>query len=187
LHLSAAQASRAGGQSELPRRLCGLPTGGSSTRTVLTLRSRWSQRRTGVPRPSSPAVPLPCHSQQSRTVPSGQPRIRPKRLRPAPFSTFAADSPVQPGFASRGSIGQGLDRLAVPGRPMRSLVARGTGNAVRRPRPDGTADPEQEAANLSCAIIPHAGLSPRPDGGLPQCRGTRPSPWVKGSLWTSSV
>jgi hypothetical protein len=30
----------------------------------------------------------------------------------------------------------------------------GIGNAVRRPRPDGTADPEQESANLSCAMIP---------------------------------
>jgi len=45
--------------------------------------------------------------------------------------------------------------LAVPGPPIRSLVAGGTGNAVRRPRPDGTADPEQESANLSCAMIPH--------------------------------
>jgi hypothetical protein len=48
----------------------------------------------------------------------------------------------------------GLDRLAVPGRPMRSLVAGGAGNAVRRPRPEGTADPEQESVNLSCAMIP---------------------------------
>jgi hypothetical protein len=30
----------------------------------------------------------------------------------------------------------------------------GTGNALWRPRPDGTADPEQESANLSCAMIP---------------------------------
>ena len=36
---------------------------------------------------------------------------------------------------------------AVPGRG-------GTGNAVRRPRPDETADPEQDSANLSCVMIP---------------------------------
>jgi len=35
-----------------------------------------------------------------------------------------------------------------------SIKRQGTGNAVRRPRPDGTADPEQESANLSCAMIP---------------------------------
>jgi hypothetical protein len=48
----------------------------------------------------------------------------------------------------------GLDRLAVPGRPVRSLVAEGTGNAVRCPRPGGTADPAQQSASLSCAMIP---------------------------------
>src|SRR5829696_333890 len=83
-------------------------------------------------------------SASSSTVPSRQPRTTLPRARPAPTPILAGGSSARTGYASRGSIGQGLDRLAVPGRPMRSLVARETGNAVRRPRPDGTADPAQE-------------------------------------------
>ena len=55
-----------------------------------------------------------------------------------------------------GRLVAGFDRLAVPGRADASLVAEGPGNAVCRPRPDGTADPEQESANLSNAMIPPA-------------------------------
>jgi hypothetical protein len=40
---------------------------------------------------SRAAVPLPCHSQRSLPVPSGQPRTTPRRLGPASFPIFAGD------------------------------------------------------------------------------------------------
>jgi hypothetical protein len=49
------------------------------------------------------AVPLACHSQQSCPAPSGQPGTTPRRLRPAPFPTFAGGHPARSGFASRRS------------------------------------------------------------------------------------
>jgi hypothetical protein len=53
-----------------------------------------------------------------------------------------------------GRLVAGLDRLAVPGRPMRSLVAGGDRKRRTASATGRTADPEQESANLSCAMIP---------------------------------
>ena len=65
------------------------------------LRSSWRLRN---PRTSSsPAVPLPCHSQRSWPVPSGQSGTTPQRPRPVPSSTGGGDDPSRSGFASRGS------------------------------------------------------------------------------------
>ena len=52
---------------------------------------------------SSPAVPLPCHSQRSWLVSSGQSRTTPQRARPAPITVSQGDDPARSGFASRGS------------------------------------------------------------------------------------
>jgi hypothetical protein len=58
---------------------------------------------------SSPAVPLACHSQQSRPVPSGQPRTTPRRPQPAPFAKDAGSQHSRSGFGSKGSLGPSLD------------------------------------------------------------------------------
>ena len=51
--------------------------------------SSWRQHRQPVPPSSSPAVPLACHSQQSRSVPSGQPRTTPRPPSPAALPRLA--------------------------------------------------------------------------------------------------
>jgi hypothetical protein len=53
---------------------------------------------------SSLAVPLACHSQPSRPVPSGQPRTTPRRPQPAPFAKDAGSQHSRSGFGSRGSL-----------------------------------------------------------------------------------
>jgi hypothetical protein len=85
-----------------------LPTRRVSPGTGLTLRSSWCRDFRALRRSSSSGVPLPCHSQRSRPVLSGQPRTTPQRPRPAPFSIVAGGNPARSGFASRGSIGRGL-------------------------------------------------------------------------------
>jgi hypothetical protein len=47
--------------------------------------------------------PVPCHSQRSRPVPSGQPRTTPRRAQPAQFPDLAGEDPTRSGFGSRGS------------------------------------------------------------------------------------
>ena len=85
-----------------------LPTMQRSPRTGLILRQWRSQRRNRIPGSSPAAVPLACHSQQSRPVPSGQPRTTMKRPRPAPFAILAGDSSTRSGFGSRWSVDRGL-------------------------------------------------------------------------------
>jgi hypothetical protein len=41
--------------------------------------------------PRAGPVPLPCHSQRSRAVPSGHPRIIPRPPWPAPFPAFTSN------------------------------------------------------------------------------------------------
>ena len=64
-------------------------------------------------------------------------------------STLRKQAPVQ--NPDRDAV-EACIGLAVPGRPI-GPWSRRTGNTVRRPRPDGTADPAQESANLSCAMV----------------------------------
>jgi len=80
-----------------------LPTRRVSPGSGLTLRSSECRDFRILRTSSSPAVPLPCHSQRSRPVLSGQPRTTPQRPRPAPFSIVAGGNPARSGFASRGS------------------------------------------------------------------------------------
>jgi hypothetical protein len=61
---------------------------------------------------SSPAVPLACHSQQSRPVPSGQPRTTPRRPQPAPFAKDAGSQHSRSGFGSRGSPPDSLSPIS---------------------------------------------------------------------------
>jgi hypothetical protein len=90
-------------QTGLPRGVRGLATMRWSPRAGLVLRSTWEPMAPLPARSPSLAVPLPCHSQQSRPVPSGQPRTTPRRPGPAPFTVSAGNDPAQTGFASRGS------------------------------------------------------------------------------------
>jgi hypothetical protein len=63
----------------------------------------------------SPAVPLACHSWQTRQVPSGQPRTTSKSQLAGPIPDSLDSEPARSGFASRGSIGPGCIDPAVPG------------------------------------------------------------------------
>jgi len=67
----------------------------------LTLRSSWCLHSQASRTSSSPAVPLPCHSQRSWLVPSGQSRTTPQRPRPAPLPTVAGDQAGRSGLTSR--------------------------------------------------------------------------------------
>jgi len=80
-----------------------LPTGQAPRGSSLTLRPSWGLHSQASRTSSSPAVPLPCHSQRSWLVPSGQSRITPQRPRPALFPAVAADQSGRSGFASRRS------------------------------------------------------------------------------------
>jgi hypothetical protein len=51
--------------------------------------------------PFSPAVPLACHSQRSRPVPSRQPRTTSKPPRPPLSSVCAGGGPARSGFGTR--------------------------------------------------------------------------------------
>jgi hypothetical protein len=73
-------------------------------RTASPFGQSWSQQRHAVPMSSSPAVPLSCHSQESRAVPSGQPRTTPRRSRPAAIPVSPRSDPARSGFGSRGSL-----------------------------------------------------------------------------------
>jgi hypothetical protein len=52
---------------------------------------------------TSPAVPLACHSHQSRPVTCGQPRTTQRQLQPASLPDFAGNDPGRSGFGSKGS------------------------------------------------------------------------------------
>ena len=110
----------------------------------LTLWSGWYPRWQALRTSSSSAVTLPCHSQQSRPVPSGHSRRMPRLPQAASFSPAAGDDSARSGLASKRSV-VGLHRPC-RARPADAVPGRGgTGNAVRRPRPDGPADPAQES------------------------------------------
>jgi hypothetical protein len=81
----------------LPRACGCLPTRQRTTRRDLTLRC-WEPTWTRSP---SPAVPPTWHSQQSRPVPSGQPRTTPPWPRPAQFPASPDNEPARTGFGSR--------------------------------------------------------------------------------------
>jgi hypothetical protein len=106
-----------------------LPTMQRSPRTGLILRQWRSQRRNRIPGSSPAAVPLACHSQQSRPVPSGQPRTITKRPRPAPFAILAGDSSTRSGFGSRWSSSRGLHRPC-HARPAQSVLVVAQGRSA---------------------------------------------------------
>ena len=69
----------------------------------LILWSGWYPHWQALRTSSSSAVPLLCHSQQSRPVPSGHPRTMPRLSQPASFVPAAGNGPARTGFASRRS------------------------------------------------------------------------------------
>jgi hypothetical protein len=87
----------------LPRRVRGLPTMPYSLRGGPHPPSRLEPEAQGMPALSSPAVPLACHSHQSRPVTCEQPRTTQRQLQPASLPVFAGDDPGRSGFGSRGS------------------------------------------------------------------------------------
>jgi hypothetical protein len=125
------------GTKVLPRRLRQLANEAVVTEDGPHPAAKARANSAGVPASSSPAVPLACHSRRSRPVLSGQPRTTPRRLhlhRSLPTRvTTLPDLALQAG--SR--LVKALIGLAVPGRPIQSLVAGGP-ERQRRPRPDGT-------------------------------------------------
>jgi hypothetical protein len=125
------------GTKVLPRRLRQLANEAVVTEDGPHPAAKARANSAGVPASSSPAVPLACHSRRSRPVLSGQPRTTPRRLhlhRSLPTQvTTLPDLALQAG--SR--LVKALIGLAVPGRPIQSLVAGGP-ERQRRPRPDGT-------------------------------------------------
>jgi hypothetical protein len=95
--------------------------GGGHRGRGLTLRSSWCRDFRALRTSSSSAVPLPCHSQRSRPVLSGQPQTTPPRPRPAPFSIVAGGNPARSGFGSRGSGHElGVARRSATGGPQSS-------------------------------------------------------------------
>jgi hypothetical protein len=102
-----------------------------SPRTGLTLRSRRSQRRNRIPGSSPAAVPLACHSQQSRPVPSGQPRTTQSlfnlhRLLPSQVSNLADLALGAGGRLVQACIGLALPRqMVVPDGRVRARQADG--------------------------------------------------------------
>jgi hypothetical protein len=82
-------------------------------------------------------VPLPCHSQRSWPVSSGQSRKPPQRTPPATVGNGAGGEPARSGFGSRGSLRPGYDRgccladppshpVAIEGHPWRQRHREGT-------------------------------------------------------------
>jgi hypothetical protein len=133
-----------------------LPTMQAVSGTGLTLRSSWCPRCQALPTSSSSAVPFTA-------VTTGPQRTRTDN------AAVAVTCDVRHPTRSQSSLiwlcKQVVDWLQAwiglpcPASRCGPWSREGIGNAVRRPRPDGTADPEQESANLSCAMIPMAGLS----------------------------
>jgi hypothetical protein len=114
--------------AQQPRRIaCRAASGGLPTRQVRRLglasptRTLATVTATSEPPSFSPAMPPTCPKQQFATVANGQPR---SSDRVDALRTVADD---QPGHASKLMVLQALIGLAVPGRPIRSLVAEDRG------------------------------------------------------------
>jgi hypothetical protein len=110
-----------------------------------------------------------------RYGPSGQPRTTRQRPRPAPFPAFAGDGPARSGFGSRGRVAEAVIGLAVPGRPIRSLVAEDRSAAGVRDR----TGPEPDAHELDHETI----REPARQGVLPGTGG-QGSSCSSTPLWT---
>jgi hypothetical protein len=96
---------------------------GRRGRSCLTLRSSWCLYCQAAQASSSPALPLPCHSQQSRPVPSGRSRDKTTTAATCGHHHIPSQRTCPIRLGSRRSLPRRVIDLAVPGRPIRSLVA----------------------------------------------------------------